>query len=54
MDVFSKAKKKCSEKSGIALYYIFSPNLFKFWLTRRQLDSYTCFCIQTIALSYII
>ena len=25
MDVFSKAKKKCSEKSGIALYYIFSP-----------------------------
>lgn len=36
----------------VALYCIFA-NLFNVRCNRQQLDSYICFCIQTVALLHV-
>lgn len=44
-------KKQNSEKSGIALHFC---NSFYVWPKRRQLDSLTCFWIQSVAIAYLL
>lgn len=39
--------KKVTDKSGIV--YVFT-NFFNAWLNESQLDSHTCFCVQTDAI----
>lgn len=41
-------KQKCLA-SKMALFSIFSPNVFTIWLNGRQLESHVGFCIQPVA-----
>ena len=37
----------------MTLLYDFA-NLFSVWLNRRQLDSHSCFCVQSVVVSHIL
>lgn len=54
--IFSKIKKKCSEKSGwdlsVGLFlHVTAP--FNAWRNRRQLGSPACFRLQSVVIVHI-